>query len=74
MEIAKDVSLEKMEIKKRFSATFRVYTSKYVENVESEYVEFFEVLDVDQSFEDFARAYWVYPDYIAFELTGIEPL
>ena len=73
-EISKDVPVEKMEVEKRFSASFRVYTLKNVLGVESEYVEFFEVLDVDQGFEDFVRAYWVYPDYIAFELTGLEPL
>ena len=38
------------------------------------HVDFFEILDVDQSFEDFVRAYWVYPKHVAFELTKIEPL
>lgn len=37
-------------------------------------MEFFEVLDVDQNFEDFVKAYWMYPNYIAFELTEIEPM
>jgi hypothetical protein len=41
--------------------------------VESGFVEFFVVLDVDQSFEDFAEAYWMYPNLIVFEPTEIEP-
>ena len=73
-EISENVSAEAVEVEKRFSATLKVYTSKTVENVESEFVEFFEVLDVDQSFEDFVKAYWMYPNYITFELTEIAPL
>lgn len=73
-EISEDVLVEAVEVEKRFSATLKVYTLKNVEGVESEFVEFFEVLDVDQSFEDFVKAYWMYPDYITFELTRIEPL
>jgi len=73
-KVSEDVPVETVEVEKRFSATLKVYTSKNVEEVESEYVEFFEVLDVDQSFEDFVRVYWMYPNHIAFELTGIEPL
>jgi hypothetical protein len=73
-EISESVPVESVEVERKFSATLKVYTSKYVEGVESEFVEFFEVLDVDQSFEDFVKAYWMYPNYIAFELTGIESL
>jgi hypothetical protein len=73
-EIPENVSVEAVEVEKRFSATLKVYTSKNMEGVESEFVEFFEVLDVDQSFEDFIKVYWLYPNYIAFELARIEPL
>jgi hypothetical protein len=73
-EIPENVSVEAVEVEKRFSATLKVYTAKNVEGVESEFIEFFEVLDVDQSFENFVQAYWMYPNYIAFELTRIEPL
>jgi len=73
-EVAEDVSVKKVEVEKRFSATLRVYTSKNVEDVESVYVEFFEVLDVDQKFEDFVKVYWMYPNHVGFELTEIEPL
>ena len=73
-EVTKDVSVKKVEVEKRFSATLKVYTSKNVEDVESEYAEFFEVLDVDQKFEDFVKAYWMYPNHVGFELTEIELL
>ena len=63
-----------MEVEKQFLATLKVYTSKKVEGITSEYVEFFEDLDVDQSFEDFIKPYWMYPNYITFELIRIEPL
>lgn len=73
-EISENVSVETVEVEKRFSATLKVYTSKNVEDLEDEFVEFFEVLDVDQSFENFVKAYWMYPNHIVFELTRIEPL
>ena len=73
-EIPENVPVETVKVEKTFSATLKVYTSKKVQNVANEFMEFFEVLDVDQSFEDFVKAYWMYPNYIAFELTRIEPL
>jgi hypothetical protein len=54
-EISGDVSVESVEVEKRFSATLKVYTLRNVESAEKEFVEFFEVLDVDQSFENFQR-------------------
>jgi hypothetical protein len=74
IQISEGVPVEAVEVEKRFSATLKVYTSKNAEGAESEYVEFFEVLDVDQRFEDFVKAYWMYPNYITFELSRIEPL
>ena len=71
---SEDVSFEALEVEKEFSATLKVYTSKKVGDVEKEFVEFFEVLDVDQSFEDFVNVYWLYPNHVSFELSGIEPL
>ena len=73
-EVPENISVESIEVEKEYSVTLRVYTSKSAEGVESEFVDFFEVLDVDQSFEDFIKAYLVYPKNIAFELAEIEPL
>lgn len=47
--ISENVRMEALEVGKKFSATLKVFTSKNVEDVEKEFVEFFEVLDVDQS-------------------------
>lgn len=73
-EISNEISAEAVEVEKQFSATLKVYTSKNVQDVDSEFIEFFEVLDVDQKFENFIRAYWIYPTLIVFELTRTEPL
>ena len=73
-EISENIPVASVEVEKRFSATLKVYTSKNVEAVEGEFVEFFEVLDVDQSFENFVKAYWIYPKHITFELMEIEAL
>ncbi|MBT0160126.1 hypothetical protein G4O51_09090 [Candidatus Bathyarchaeota archaeon A05DMB-2] len=73
-EFSNEISAEAVEVEKQFSATFKIYTSKNVQDVDSALIEFFEVLDVDQNFENFIRAYWIYPTLIIFELTRIEPL
>lgn len=39
-----------------------------------DFVEFFQAVDVDQSIEDFLKAYWLYPNYIRFEIAEVEPL
>jgi hypothetical protein len=72
-EIPKEIPIEAIEVEKEFSATLKVYTLKSVQGVDSEFIEFFEVLDVDQSFDNFVKAYWMYPNRITFELARIEP-
>ncbi len=74
LHISENVPVESVETEKQFSASLNVYTTKDVGEVESGLIEFFQVLDVDQSFEDFVRVYWLYPSLIAFELTDLEPI
>ena len=74
VEVPIDVSMENLEIEKAYFASLKVYTARNIEGAASEYVEFFEVLDVDQSMEDFIKAYWLYPKLIRFELVEAEPL
>ena len=62
------------KIEKRFLATLKVYTLKNVEDVRRELMAFFEILDVDQNFENFVKAYWMYPNYIIFERIEIESM
>ena len=74
LEAAENFPLESLEVEKAYLATVRIYTLKKVEGVKRDFVEFFEVLDVDQSAEDFIKAFWLYPNYIRFELVEMEPL
>ncbi len=63
-----------LESQKTYFATFKVYTLKDVRGVGSEFVDFFTAVDVDQSVEDFVKAYWLFPNYIKFVLTELEPI
>ena len=74
VEVPIDVPMENLEIEKAYFASLKVYTARNIEGTAPEYVEFFEVLDVDQSIEDFIKAYWLYPKLIRFELVEAEPL
>jgi hypothetical protein len=73
IDVPKDVSMENVELEKTYFISMNVYTAKNVPNVEPEFVEFFEVLDVDQTAEDFIKAYWAYPKLIKFEFVEAEP-
>jgi len=66
------ISIQELNIEKEYLANLRVYTAKNVEGVDKDFVNFFEALDIDQSIEDFIKAYWVYPSKIRFELIDIE--
>jgi hypothetical protein len=73
-EVPANFPLETLELQKAYFVTFKVYTLKNVKDVGGDFVEFFSALDVDQSVEDFIKAYWIYPTYIRFELAEAEPL
>ncbi len=74
LEAPEGFPLESVEVQKSYFVTFRVYTLKNVKDVGGDFVEFFEAVDVDQSVVDFIKAYWLYPDYIRFDLVEAEPL
>jgi hypothetical protein len=74
MEVPADVSLEGIEIDKAYYASLKVYTARDIVGVRPDMVNFFEGLDVDQSIEDFIKAYWLYPKLIKFELVEAELL
>ncbi len=74
IDVPKGVPIENLEAEKAYYASLNVYTSKNVEGVQPEYMDFFQVIDVDQSMEDFIKAYWLYPKLIKFEVVEIEPL
>ena len=66
------ISMNELAIDKEYLANLRVYTSKETEGVAADFTDFFETLDVDQTIEDFIKAYLVYPNKIRFELVELE--
>ena len=74
IEVPKNVSWEAVEVGKEYFASLKVYTARNIAGVPPDFVAFFEVLDVDQSMEDFIKAYCLYPKLIRFELAEAEPL
>jgi hypothetical protein len=72
VELPDVISMQELSVEKEYLADLRVYTAKNVEGVEGDFVNFFEALDIDQSIEDFIKAYWLYPSKIRFELVEIE--
>ena len=74
IDVSKNLSTDNVEIEKAYFASLKVYTARNISDVPATAVEFFEVLDVDQSIEDFIKMYWLYPKLIKFELVEAEPL
>jgi hypothetical protein len=74
IEVPANVSLDSLEVEKEYFASVKVYTAQKIEGVPQDFVDFFQVLDVDQPVEDFIKAYWLYPKLIKFELVEAEPL
>jgi hypothetical protein len=72
VEIPDMISMQELAVNHEYLANLRVYTQKNVSDVDEEFVNFFEALDVDQSIEDFIKAYWIYPGKIRFELVDTE--
>jgi hypothetical protein len=65
-------AVETLQVDKQYLASLKVYTSNDLRGVDSEFIDFFGALDVDQSIEDFIKAYWVYPGKICFELVEVD--
>ena len=72
VEVPDTVPMQELGVEKEYLANLRVYLTKNVEGVEGDFVNFFEALDIDQSIEDFIKAYWVYPSKIRFILESVE--
>ena len=72
VEVPDLISMEELTVGIEYLANLKVYTSKNLGGVDEDFNDFFEALDVDQSIEDFIRAYWIYPSKIRFELIDTE--
>lgn len=74
LEVPQDFQMGTVDVGKAYFVTFKVYTLKKAPDLSSDFVEFFQVLDVDQPVEDFLKAYRLFSNYIRFELVEAEPL
>jgi len=72
LEVPDTISMQELIAEKEYLANLKVYTSKNLKSVDKDFINFFEALDVDQSIEDFIKAYWIYPSKIRFELVDVE--
>jgi hypothetical protein len=72
VEAPDEALLNSLSVEKEYLANLKVYTSKNLQDVDKDFINFFEALDIDQSIEDFIRAYWIYPSKIRFELVEAE--
>jgi hypothetical protein len=72
VEVPEMISMKELNVGGEYLANLRVYTTKDVGNVDKEFINFFAALDIDQSIEDFIKAYWIYPSKIRFELAELE--
>ena len=72
VEVPDMISLDELNLDQEYMANLRVYTTKNAEGIDADFINFFEAIDVDQSIEDFIKAYWVYPSKIRFELVEVE--
>lgn len=57
---------------KEYMFDIRVLTSKNLDDVKPDAISFFEAVDIEQSMDDFIKAYWLYPTKIRFQLTEAE--
>lgn len=72
INVPESIPIEELQPEKEYLAQLKVYTSKSLEGVDEEFVNFFDAVDVDQAMEDFIKAYGVYPSRIRFKLAEIE--
>jgi hypothetical protein len=72
VEVPDMISMEELTAEQEYLANLRVYTTKKLEGIDKEFLDFFQNLDVDQNVEDFIRVYWIYPNKIRFELIEVE--
>jgi len=72
VEVPDTISMQELIAEKEYLTDLKIYTSKNLKGVDKDFINFFEALDVDQSIEDFIKAYWIYPSKIRFELVDVE--
>ena len=74
IDVPKEIPLECLKPEKEYYANLEVYTAQNLKEVDKDFIEFFEQIDVDQNMEDFIKAYLFYPNKMKFEAVTIEPV
>ena len=72
VEVQDESLLDSLAVDNEYLANLKVYTSKNLQGVDKDFIDFFEAVDIDQSMEDFIKAYWIYPAKIRFEIVEAE--
>jgi hypothetical protein len=75
MEVKDNVSatpIAQLTAGKEYLFNIRVLTSKNLDDIKPDAISFFEAVDIEQSMDDFIKAYWLYPSKIRFQLTEAE--
>jgi hypothetical protein len=57
---------------KQYLLNLRVITSKNLDDVKADAISFFQAIDIEQSMDDYIKAYWLYPGKIRFQLVEAE--
>ncbi len=72
VEVPSSIDMQSLEVNNEYLFNIKVETTKNAADVDKEFVNFFEAIDVEQSTDDFIKAYWIYPAKIRFELVEAE--
>jgi len=75
VEVQKDISatpIAELSAGKQYLLNLRVITSQNLNDVKADAISFFQAVDIEQSIEDYIKAYWLYPSKIRFQLVEAE--
>jgi hypothetical protein len=72
VQVTEAIDIQKLVANIEYLFTLNVYTSKNLEEVNKDFISFFEAVDINQNIEDFIKAFWIYPTKIRFELVEVE--
>jgi hypothetical protein len=75
VEVHGDVSaipIAQLAAGKQYLLNLKVLTSKNLDDVKADAISFFQAVDIEQSMDDYIKAYWLYPSKIRFQLVEAE--
>jgi hypothetical protein len=75
VEVQKDISatpITELSAGKQYLLNLRVITSQNLNDVKADAISFFQAVDIEQSIEDYIKAYWLFPSKIRFQLVEAE--